>query len=101
MITSKEVPNYLLIACAFAGAFIGFLIPTARPGPPLHPGILSAVIAFELNYVNLITTFGAVVLVYWLVVRKVRGREAMIVCGGLGLVTVKLVLASLDYFRKL
>jgi hypothetical protein len=98
---SKDVPNYLLIVCAFAGAFVGFLMPGMSYIPPEHSGIIRALVAFELNYINLITTVGALVLLYWLLRRKVRGREALIACGALGLVSARLILASLSYLRKL
>jgi hypothetical protein len=100
MIDLKDVPNYLFVACAFAGAFIGFLMPETNYIPPQHPGIVSALVAFELNYINFITTIGAVVLIYWILRRKIRGLEALIACGALGLVSVRLILSSLNYLRK-
>jgi hypothetical protein len=98
---SNQVPKYLFIGCAFIGAFIGFMVPETRIPQPGHAGILSAFITFELNYINLITTVGAVVLVYWLLKRKARGREPMMIYGALGFVCVKLLLASLRFARNL
>ena len=93
-------PNYLLIISAFVGAFIAFLLPeTGTPIPHAH-GMISSFIAFELTYMNLITSLGAVVLVYWLIKRKMSGREALVVYGALGFVSIKLILASLRFIRS-
>ncbi len=96
---SKHISNSWLITCAFAGAFVGFLLPSAKVGLLEHSGRLASIIDFELGYLNLITTCGGAVLLYWLLTRKTRGAEGMIICGGLGFVSIRLLLASISYLR--
>ena len=91
---SSGISRYEVL-CASIGAFVGFLLPITHTLPPNHPGFIAAIIAFEMNRWNLITTLGALLLVYVLLKRKVRGREALVLYGGLGLVCVRLSLASL------
>ncbi len=100
MVASNHVPKYLLIGCTFIGAFIGFLMPEAKLPQPESSGIVSAIIRFELSYINFITTLGAGVLAYLLFKRKVSGRAAMILYGALGFVCVRLLLASLIFAHK-
>ncbi len=99
--STRKLPNNLLIVSAFAGAFLAFLLPeeARTPGPHAH-GMMSAFIAFELNYMNLITSVGAVVLVYWLIKRRMSGRETLVVCAALGFVSIKLILASLRFVNS-
>jgi hypothetical protein len=98
--TSERVSAYTCMTCVFVGALVGVLIPGTKSSPPVHHGILGAIIAFELNYINVITTIGTVVLVYWLVTRKVRGRMAQVMYGALGFVSVRLILASISFYSK-
>ena len=97
---SNDILKYMCIVCALIGAFIGFLIPQTKAFPSQQSGIVAAIIAFELNYINLITTLGAVWLLYRLLSRKVRGREALVMYGALGFVSIRLILASLSFFHK-
>jgi len=100
LINSKNPPGYLLVACTFVGAFIGLLLPGARSVAPVrYPGVLNAFISFQLNHESLIEIVGAVVLLYWLFAKKVNGPAAMIICGALGLILVKLTLASLLFLH--
>jgi hypothetical protein len=91
--------RYLYGICALVGAVVGFLVPAAKASSAQHPGILGNIIAFELNYINLIATVGTVWLLYYVFVRKVRGREALVMYGALGFVSVRLILASLRFFH--
>jgi hypothetical protein len=96
---SSGISPYYVI-CAFAGAFVGLVLPAANTATTDHSGILAAIIAFELNYLNLLTTLGAIWLLYWLVSRKVVGREGMVLYGGLGFVCVRLILAAVNFFHR-
>lgn len=98
--SARGFPNYLFIISAFVGALIAFLLPKAGEPVPHAHGMISAFVEFELNYMNLITSLGAVVLVYWVLKRKISGREALVVYGALGFVAIQLILASLRFIRS-
>jgi hypothetical protein len=97
---SNTIPRYAYILCTFAGALIGFMLPVTEIPQTEHAGILGAIIAFELNYLNLLTTIGAIWLIYLLSRRRVRGREALVTFGGLGFVAARLVVAASLSFHK-
>jgi uncharacterized BrkB/YihY/UPF0761 family membrane protein len=98
--SSSRISGFVYVICAFVGALIGLMVPTTKDLPVQHHGILAAMIAFELNYLNLLTTLGAIWLFYWLLKRRVRPREAMVMYGGLGFVCVRLIFASVNFFHK-
>lgn len=79
------------------GAIVGFLLPDMHTSLPQHHGVVATIIAFELSYINLITTAGLLLLIYWLFVRRKRGRETPIMYGALGFAFVRLVVAVLKY----
>lgn len=95
---SSDASKGAYIVCVFVGAFIGFLIPKTKILPSQSPGILAAMIAFEINHTNLIMTLGAPLLLYWLLTRKVRGSQALVMSGALGLCAMQLLVASLSFF---
>lgn len=87
-----DTPNYAYVLSFAAGAFLAFLIPD-RPGPVPHAGgVVGAMIRFELNYQNVIMTIGLLWLLYWLVMRKLRGQQAVVMYGALGFVVFRLAL---------
>jgi hypothetical protein len=98
--TSNTIPRYAYILCTFAGALIGFMLPGTSIPWTTHAGILDSVIAFELNYLNLLSTIGAIWLIYLLSKRRFRGRQVLVIYGGLGLVGARLIVAAWFYFRK-
>lgn len=97
---TRDVPKFVYVTCALVGAFVGFLIPNTKTLPPRNHGVVAAIIAFELNYINLITTIGVAWLFYWLFKRKTRGREAMVMYGALGFAMIRLMLASVSFLNK-
>jgi len=98
--TSNEVPQYLYLICVLVGAFVGFLIPETKTVPSANRGIVAAIIAFELNYLNLITTIGLALFAYLLFTRRVRGKEAMAMHGALGFAATRLIVASLGFLSR-
>jgi hypothetical protein len=83
-----------------AGGFLAFFIPT-KPGPMPHSGgLLGTVIRFEIDYTNLLMTIGLFWLLYWLLWRKIRGREAILMCGALAFVFVRLAISLAASLRN-
>lgn len=97
---SNTIPRYAYILCTFAGALIGFMLPATETPRTEHAGILGSIIAFELNYLNLLTTIGAVWLIYLLSRRRARGRQALVMYGGLGFVGARLIVWFLVIYEK-
>ena len=97
---SNVIPRYAYILCTFAGALIAFMLPVTEIPRPEHAGILGSIIAFELHYLTLLDTIGAIWLIYLLSKRRVRGGQALVMFGGLGFVGAQLIVAALLSFRK-
>ena len=60
------------------------MLPAHKIPLPAHGGILWHIIAFEINYLNVLTAIGAISLIYLLSGRRFRGREALLIYGFLG-----------------
>lgn len=91
---SGQTAGYRQIVATLLGIFVGLILPKSSPGTYVDGGVIRAIIAFELNYVNLLTSIAALWLVYWLFMRKAQGREALVMYGGLGLVGARLIAAA-------
>jgi hypothetical protein len=81
------------VLCACTGAFVAFLTPEFTEQSIKHAGLLSSFFAFKIKYLDLLLFVAAGCVVYRLVIEKVRGREAMILFGGLGFIVIRLLLA--------
>lgn len=97
---SGYIRKYELIIYFFIGASIGFLMPGGQIAPPAHRDIVSMLIALELNHINLISSLGAMGLVCWIIMRKTRGRETIIVYGALGFVVMRLLVSLVSLFAR-
>lgn len=87
---------YLRVLCALVGAAIGSLIPATKSVSQMHSGALAGLIAFELDHEAILLAMGVAWIVYWLLVKKPQGGEALIVFGGLGWSTGRL---AIDLFH--
>jgi hypothetical protein len=92
--------TYLRVLCALVGAAIGSLIPATKSVSQTHSGALAGLIAFELNHEAILLTMGAALIVYWLLVKKPQGREALIVFGALGWSVARLVINLFHTFDR-
>ena len=96
----KRTPRSAYLFSALAGAFVAFLLPVTNTLPIPHGGVLARIIGFELNYLNALTTLVGVWLAYWLFKRKISGREAIVMYGGLAFVSVRLLLTLFASLRR-
>jgi hypothetical protein len=87
---------YLRVLCALVGVAVGSLIPATKSVSQTHSGALAGLIAFELNHEAILLAIGVAWIVYWLLVKRPQGLEALIVFSGLGWSVVRL---AIDLFH--
>lgn len=93
--SSSQTAGSAYVLATLLGAFVGLILPKNTSYTHAHTGVVGAIIAFELDYLNLLTSIAGLWLVYWLFIHKVRGRQALVMYGGLGLVGARLITALL------
>ena len=95
MLESKSGLNnrVLYLACIMAGAFAAFLTPDFQMKPIRNHNWVESIIAFQIDHMNLLLIVTLAWLIFWILKKRVKGPEALIVFVGLGFVLFRLLLA--------